>query len=140
MKLSIIMPAYNERKTIREIAARVLAAEVGPLEKELVIVDDGSTDGTRDILRELDEKGRRPLLMQPRNTGKGAGVWTGLRASTGDIAVIQDADLEYDPEEYRLLLGPILAGRPTSSTARASSETLTGTASSISGTRSGTGC
>ncbi|HSB37256.1 MAG TPA: bifunctional glycosyltransferase/class I SAM-dependent methyltransferase [Thermoanaerobaculia bacterium] len=111
MKLSIIMPAYNERKTIREIAARVLAADVSPLEKELVIVDDGSTDGTRDILRELDGKDGVRVLMQPRNAGKGAAVWTGLRASTGDIAVIQDADLEYDPDEYRLLLGPILAGK-----------------------------
>ena len=111
MKLSIIMPAYNERKTIREIVARVLAADVAPLEKELLIVDDGSTDGTRDILRELDGKDGVRVLMQPRNTGKGAAVWTGLRASTGDIAVIQDADLEYDPEEYRLLLGPILAGK-----------------------------
>src|SRR5512143_2226051 len=111
MKLSVIMPAFNEAKTIREIAARVLAADVSPLEKELVIVDDGSTDGTRDILRELDGKDGVRVLMQPRNAGKGAAVWTGLRASTGDIAVIQDADLEYDPEEYRLLLGPILAGK-----------------------------
>jgi len=110
-KLSIVMPAYNERKTIREIVARVLAVDAGGLEKELVIVDDGSTDGTRDLLRELDGKDGVRVLFQPRNTGKGAAVWAGLRASTGDIVVIQDADLEYDPDEYPLLLGPILAGK-----------------------------
>jgi glycosyltransferase involved in cell wall biosynthesis len=111
MKLSIVMPAYNERKTIREIVGRVLGVDVGALEKELVIVDDGSTDGTREILRELDGRDGTRVLLQPRNTGKGAAVWAGLRASTGDVVVIQDADLEYDPDEYGLLLGPILAGK-----------------------------
>ncbi len=110
MKLSIVMPAYNERKTLREIVARVMAADVGPLEKEIVIVDDGSSDGTRDILRELDGKDGIRALFQPRNLGKGAAVWTGMRASTGDYVVIQDADLEYDPTEYRTLLRPIQAG------------------------------
>ncbi len=99
VKLSIIMPAYNERKTLREIVGRVLAVDLGPLEKELVIVDDGSTDGTRDILRELDGRDGIRAVFQPCNLGKGAAVWAGLRASTGDVVVIQDADLEYDPRE-----------------------------------------
>ena len=83
MKLSIIMPAYNERKTLREIVGRVLAVDIGSLEKELVIVDDGSTDGTRDILRELDGRDGIRAVFQPCNLGKGAAVWAGLRASTG---------------------------------------------------------
>jgi glycosyltransferase involved in cell wall biosynthesis len=111
MKLSIVMPAYNERRTIREILAQVLAVDLGDLEREIVIVDDGSTDGTRDILRELDGKNGVRVLLQTRNLGKGAAVWAGMRASTGDLIVIQDADLEYDPEEYRVLLGPVLAGK-----------------------------
>jgi glycosyltransferase involved in cell wall biosynthesis len=111
MKLSIVMPAYNERRTIREILAQVLAVDLGDLEREIVIVDDGSTDGTRDILKELDGRNGVRVLLQPRNLGKGAAVWAGMRASTGDLVVIQDADLEYDPEEFPVLLGPILSGR-----------------------------
>jgi len=111
MKLSIVMPAFNERRTIREIVAKVLAVDLGEIEKELVIVDDGSTDGTRDILRELDGKNGVRVHFQPQNEGKGAAVWTGMRHSTGDLVVIQDADLEYDPEEYKVLLHPILAGK-----------------------------
>lgn len=110
MKLSIIMPAFNERKTLREIVGRVLSVDLGEIEKELVIVDDGSTDGTRDILRELDGKDGVRAVFQPQNLGKGAAVWTGMRASTGDLVVIQDADLEYDPREYPVLLRPILDG------------------------------
>ncbi len=107
MKLSVVMPAYNEAKTIREIVRRVQAV---PVEKEIVIVDDGSTDGTRDILRELDGKDGVRVIFQPFNQGKGAAVSTGFREATGDVVIVQDADLEYDPMEYPKLLAPIEQG------------------------------
>ncbi len=110
-RLSIIMPSYNERLTIREIVRRVLDVDLGGLEKELIIVDDGSTDGTRDIIRELAS--RHPeirIILQPRNQGKGAAVARGLKHSTGDVIIIQDADLEYNPGEYPQVLRPILEG------------------------------
>jgi glycosyltransferase involved in cell wall biosynthesis len=110
MRLSIVMPAYNEATTLREIVARVLAVDLPGIEKELLIVDDGSKDGTREVLRELDGQGGVRALFHPRNIGKGAAVWTGMRAATGEIVLIQDADLEYDPREYPILLRPILEG------------------------------
>ncbi|MEW6320115.1 MAG: bifunctional glycosyltransferase/class I SAM-dependent methyltransferase [Acidobacteriota bacterium] len=111
MKLSVVMPCYNERATIREIVSRVLAVDLGGVDKEIVIVDDGSRDGTREILKELAAQPEVRVLLQERNQGKGAAVARGIRESTGDMVVIQDADLEYDPAEYPLLLQPILAGQ-----------------------------
>lgn len=110
MKLSVIMAAYNERSTIREIVSRVLAVDLGSIEKELIIVDDGSTDGTVDVIRELDGKNGVRAILQRRNRGKGRAIARGIRESTGDIILIQDADLEYEPSDYPVLLRPILDG------------------------------
>jgi glycosyltransferase involved in cell wall biosynthesis len=107
VKLSVVMPVYNEASTVREIVRRV--GEV-PLEKEILIVDDGSTDGTREILRDLDGKDGIRVFLQPVNQGKGAAVAVGFRYATGDVVVVQDADLEYDPMEYLKLLAPITQG------------------------------
>jgi len=107
VKLSVVMPVYNESKTIREIVRRVLDV---PIEKELLIVDDGSTDGTRDILRELDGQDGVRVFLQPVNQGKGAAVSVGFQHAEGDVVVVQDADLEYDPNEYPKLLAPIADG------------------------------
>jgi glycosyltransferase involved in cell wall biosynthesis len=107
VKLSVVMPVYNESKTIREIVRRVLDV---PIDKELLIVDDGSTDGTREILRELDGRDGVRVFLQPVNQGKGAAVSVGFQNAEGDVVVVQDADLEYDPNEYPKLLAPIADG------------------------------
>ncbi len=107
MKLSVIMPVYNEKHTIAKIIERVLAV---PLEKELVIVDDCSTDGTREALRQFEGRLGVKVLLHPKNMGKGSAVRAAIPEITGDIAVIQDADLEYSPEEYPALIAPIVRG------------------------------
>ena len=106
--LSVVMPAFNERSTIEEIVDRVLAV---PLRIELIIVDDGSTDGTRDILQRLAATRPIKLILQERNAGKGSALRRGFQEVTGDLVVIQDADLEYSPEEYPDLISLIVEGR-----------------------------
>lgn len=113
--LSIIVPAYNESGTIRDLLRQVMAVEVG-LQKEVVAVDDGSTDGTREILKAMEADPQTQgmslrVIEHAANLGKGAAVRTGIRHSSGEVVLIQDADLEYDPRDYPKLLAPILEGR-----------------------------
>lgn len=110
--LSVVMPVYNEKSTIAQVVRTVLQAESG-LEMELLIVDDFSTDGTREVLAELEQEAssRIKVHFHERNRGKGAALRTGFAAASGDVVVVQDADLEYDPADYPVLLQPILNGR-----------------------------
>ena len=109
MRVSVVMPVYNEVATIKEIVSRVQAVT---LEKDIIIVDDGSADGTRELLEEISQSyDNLRVIYHDRNQGKGAALRTGFAAVTGDIVIIQDADLEYDPKEYPVLLEPILDGR-----------------------------
>lgn len=106
MKLSVVIPVFNEKKTILEILQRVQSVD---LPKEIILVDDCSTDGTREILRSLPAGDDLKIIFQPRNAGKGAALRAGFEQVAGDIVVVQDADLEYDPADYHELIRPILA-------------------------------
>ncbi|MCK4430431.1 MAG: glycosyltransferase family 2 protein [Candidatus Aminicenantes bacterium] len=109
MKLSVVIPVYNEKNTIEEIISRVQAVDVG-IKKEIILVDDCSNDGTREILEKLTQDNIK-VYFHSKNQGKGAALQTGFSKVEGDIILIQDADLEYDPREYSKLLEPILDGR-----------------------------
>jgi glycosyltransferase involved in cell wall biosynthesis len=104
MNLTVLIPVYNEVNTIEEIVTRVQSMNIA---NEILIVDDGSQDGTRDILKILDDYDNIRIVLHEKNQGKGAAVRTGIRASQGDVILIQDADLEYDPREYPNLLKPL---------------------------------
>jgi len=110
--LSVLVPAYNERDTIEAIVEAVHKAPVAPIKIELIVVDDFSTDGTRDIVQHLHQQGQiHKLHLQPKNRGKGAAIRQALGMSTGDIVIVQDADLEYDPADWPVVLGPIVDGK-----------------------------
>ena len=107
--MSVIVPVYDERNTVAEIVRRMRAVDI-PLEREFVLVDDGSTDGTREVLGQLTDSTVR-VVYHEKNQGKGAAIRTGLEQVTGDLVLIQDADLEYDPEDWPKLLAPVLRGK-----------------------------
>jgi len=109
LRASVVIPCFNERDTVGELIDRVLAS---PVDKEVIVVDDCSTDGTRELLElRARERGDITLRLRSRNGGKGAAVQEGLKCATGDVVIIQDADLEYDPADYPVLLRPIQSGK-----------------------------
>jgi glycosyltransferase involved in cell wall biosynthesis len=108
MRISVVIPVYNEKHTIRELLRRV--QEVN-LEKEVIIVDDCSTDGTLEVLKSLERASNLKIFYHPHNMGKGAALREGFKHVTGDIVIVQDADLEYDPQEYPVLIDPIVKGK-----------------------------
>jgi glycosyltransferase involved in cell wall biosynthesis len=110
-KLSVVVPVFNERNTVVEVLRRMRSVELPDgIEREIIVVDDGSNDGTRDVLRQLGDSTVR-VVMHERNRGKGAAVRTGFTHATGEYILIQDADLEYDPEDWPKLLNPVLRGK-----------------------------
>lgn len=110
--LSIVIPVYNEKNTIESIIEKVKKAKIGKLKKQIIVVDDCSTDGTREILKKIQKRDKNiTVIYKEKNEGKGAAVRTAINYLKGEITVIQDADLEYDPNDFIKLLGPILDGR-----------------------------
>lgn len=111
MKLSVLIPVYNEESTIKELIDKVENAKLS-IEKEIIIVDDGSTDRSRELIKEKAKEYRNiKVIFHEKNTGKGGAIRTAINASTGDILIVQDADLEYDPDEYEKVIAPILEGK-----------------------------
>jgi dolichol-phosphate mannosyltransferase len=108
MKLSVLIPVYNEEKTISKVIDIVKKADIGKVDKEIIVVDDGSKDNTLVALKKI--KGIK-LIAHKKNSGKGAAIRTAIKHATGDIIIVQDADLEYDPNEYKQLIGPIITGK-----------------------------
>lgn len=110
MKLSIIVPIYNERETLEEIVGSVRAVRLKNFDKEIILIDDGSTDGTREVIESLKKKFPKEVIaiLQPNNQGKGSAVRRGFHEASGDIILIQDADLEYNPQDYQRLIAPII--------------------------------
>ena len=111
MKLSIIIPVYNEDRTVEELIDKVKSVDLDKIEKEIIVVDDGSKDETVKILRDYIEPKVNKIIFKEKNAGKGAAIRTGVEHATGDYIIIQDADLEYDPDEYNKLLKPMLDGK-----------------------------
>jgi|SRR5438270_7052253 len=109
MKLSVVIPVFNERSTIEQIVNAVRAADIGEI--EIIVVDDASTDGTVEVLKEKVANVADKIIYQPRNLGKGAALHAGFTAAIGDVILVQDADLEYNPSDYPVLLEPILSGK-----------------------------
>lgn len=109
--LSIVVPVYNEKNTIARVLETVEKSDVGDLKKEIIVVDDGSSDGTKEIIKSFEGRKGYRILYQDLNQGKGAALRLGFKHAAGDFIIIQDADLEYHPEEYGLLLKPLLDGR-----------------------------
>lgn len=110
MKLSILIPCYNEKVTLPVLLDKIEQVDLSEVKKEIILIDDCSTDGTREFLQKLDPAKYR-VLFQNSNQGKGAAIRAGLKVLTGDLVIIQDADLEYDPQDYKQLLQPLLSGK-----------------------------
>jgi glycosyltransferase involved in cell wall biosynthesis len=109
MKVSVVIPVFNERNTVEQLVHAVRASKVGEI--EIIVVDDASTDGTQQVLKEKISSLANQIIYQPRNMGKGAALRAGFAAATGDVVLVQDADLEYNPADYPTLLEPILTGK-----------------------------